>query len=258
MDSKVPSDFWIRLDIEKQPHEIIHAALWLMTQRRLNMVGYSEMSEQRFAYESKISGEWLGRAIQALPQLFVAVGEGYWCKCFIRDQFGAAQSLVTNNIRYVLRKHMLEVPAVVVEMILMDYPELKELWDKRPLPEGWGRSNSNSNSNSNRSVVRPAREEPAGGKARPKALAEVVEHGQTIGMSSDMASEFFDHFEANGWKQASGLAIKSWKSACSGWLRRQKRFGNKNLLTRGAVGGTEIPFDPKNPHAHTGGVPVAN
>lgn len=88
---------------------------------------------------------------------------------------------------------------------------------------------------------------------RPADLQEVTEYALEKGSSAVEAEKFFDHFEANGWRQTNGLAIKAWKAAFRNWVRRAPEFAKNS----GAVA-PAVPFDPKKPFAHTGGVPVAN
>lgn len=44
-----------------------------------------------------------------------------------------------------------------------------------------------------------------------------------------MATEFFDHYEANGWVQGNrAKPVVNWKAAARNWQRRQKDFKPQN------------------------------
>lgn len=92
------------------------------------------------------------------------------------------------------------------------------------------------------------------GAARAKApdLSEVVIYCETQLISEAEAHKFFDHFQANGWRQAGGNPIKDWRAAARNWGRRAGCFAKK---TAGGLA-PAAPFDPSQPDAHTGGLPV--
>lgn len=104
---------------------------------------------------------------------------------------------------------------------------------------------------------------PAGqafGKAqKPKDRSECQAYFVEIGSSPMTADTFFDHFEANGWRQGGRTALRDWKAAARNWWRRDGEFvagafGKK----RRDGGGAAVPFDPTRPNAHTGGLPIFN
>lgn len=88
---------------------------------------------------------------------------------------------------------------------------------------------------------------------RPKSIDDVRLYAKEIGLPETEAEAFFDHFEANGWKQGGRAAIKSWPAALRNWQRRAGAFGKKS--SNGVAGAA---FDPSQPNAHTGGLPVMN
>lgn len=75
-------------------------------------------------------------------------------------------------------------------------------------------------------------------KARkPRDLQEVVDAFTQFG-APDEAAPFFDHYEANGWKQGrgSGRPIQNWKAAARAWIRRAPQFAQNG----------KQKFDPQN------------
>jgi hypothetical protein len=57
-------------------------------------------------------------------------------------------------------------------------------------------------------------------------LDEIKAYVTEKGLRMD-AEAFFDHYEANGWKQSNGNKIKSWQAAARQWERRESDFGKK-------------------------------
>lgn len=67
--------------------------------------------------------------------------------------------------------------------------------------------------------------------ARPSDLNAIVEYARGMDRTkypaaADCAETFFDHYQANGWRQGqgSGRAIKDWQAAFRNWVRRQREF----------------------------------
>ncbi len=95
---------------------------------------------------------------------------------------------------------------------------------------------------------------------RPADLKEVIAFFAELQAPEAEAATFFDHYEANGWKQGGRAVIKSWRSAAKGWVRRWRDgfgggSGKKNTPGGGPPGGAPVvPFNPNQPHAHTGGL----
>jgi hypothetical protein len=103
---------------------------------------------------------------------------------------------------------------------------------------------------------------PRAQAGKPASFQEVEAYASEIGLSREEALKFFDHFEANGWRQGGRTAIKDWRASARNWSRRAGEFGASGASSlgksRGGRGGAAAPFDPKTPHAHTGGLEVFN
>lgn len=56
--------------------------------------------------------------------------------------------------------------------------------------------------------------------SRPASAAEAEEYFLGIGSTSFEAETFFDHYEANGWRQGGKTALKDWRAAARNWVRR--------------------------------------
>jgi hypothetical protein len=88
------------------------------------------------------------------------------------------------------------------------------------------------------------------GKGSTPILSDVLAYALEIGLSANEAEKFFDHYEANGWRQSNRTRIRSWHAALRNWQRRGREFGKNS--DDGAAPGT-IAFLPKGPNPHTGG-----
>ena len=100
-----------------------------------------------------------------------------------------------------------------------------------------------------------------GGKPhpRPQTIEDVKAYAKELNLPEVEAAKFFDHFQANGWRQKGGNAIKDWRAALRNWARRVVAFPGP--ASGGAGGAGKNPssgapnFDPHKPNAHTGGLP---
>jgi len=102
---------------------------------------------------------------------------------------------------------------------------------------------------------------PVGGRssrasaARPSSLSETEDYFVAQGSIVEEAAVFFDHFEANGWRQGGKTPMRDWQAAARNWIRRSsdgsrgaaaglaRVGGGKNLLNgaarRGGVSQTQ-------------------
>lgn len=104
--------------------------------------------------------------------------------------------------------------------------------------------------------------EPAGSASRPSDVGEVIAYFTSKGAPQSEAEMFFDHYQANGWRQGGRAVIRSWHSAANNWIRRWRDggVGGGKITSAGGVapGAVAASFDPARPHAHTGGLPDAS
>jgi hypothetical protein len=104
--------------------------------------------------------------------------------------------------------------------------ERKEREGKRPVADGDGR--------------------------KPRDLKTCVSFFLSIGSSASEAEKFFHHYRANGWRQGGRTPLESWHSQGQKWVVDSAE------PQKSPTGGQPAGFDPSAPHAHTGGVEVAN
>ena len=128
MDTKISSEFWEDEKTAELGIEEKLAALWLMTNSRLKVCGYVEISERVFRFHTGLTTEALRRTIEALPKTFIEVGKGIWIRNFIRRQIGAGNSLATNNWT---KKVCQEIEALGMDdlrlLVAQEYPEIRHL-----------------------------------------------------------------------------------------------------------------------------------
>ena len=93
--------------------------------------------------------------------------------------------------------------------------------------------------------------------SNPPSREGVIAFFSAEGSTVELGSDFFDTYAANGWTQGGRpeAPLVDWQPEARKWIRRATA---KKSLEGGAGGGAVVPFDPKTPHAHTGGIPPAN
>jgi hypothetical protein len=128
MDAKISGLFWGDPDLEDQPYQVKLTALWLMTNPRVTLFGYSESTLKRFMFETDLPQDALAQTLDALPKSFVRASEGVWVRNFIRYQIGSGEGLARNKIaRSVARELRLCRGGELVGLVLGEYPELRRL-----------------------------------------------------------------------------------------------------------------------------------
>lgn len=267
MDSKIPASFWGN-DALTTP-ELLLAAAWLRTHAGINLAGFAEISLRRFTFETHLAPEALDRVAEALGKGLVRQGTEYWLRDFIADEFGRGPTLVSNNMSAAVVKDLAAVRSPWVALaVLEEYPELSQRWDcycagalAKPLArgaqaQGAGEGVRAGEGGKGKGAGKGSRAVAA--VSRPESLQAVLDHVQAeqVSISADECAKFFDHFEANGWKQGGKTPLRSWQAALRNWARRAPQFGAKNFQ-EGARGGLDH-FNPNQPHAHTGGAVEAS
>lgn len=69
----------------------------------------------------------------------------------------------------------------------------------------------------------PVAGKPAGSRAtasRPESQAQVEAYFLELGSTSLESETFFDHYEANGWRQGGKTPMRDWRAAARNWVRR--------------------------------------
>lgn len=61
-------------------------------------------------------------------------------------------------------------------------------------------------------------------------LEELSIYFQEKNSTHSCAEKMFDYFESNGWKVGGRAAMKDWKAASRGWIKREKNYGPKNKV----------------------------
>lgn len=67
--------------------------------------------------------------------------------------------------------------------------------------------------------------------SKPSGVDEAVSYFVANGSTDEQGRTFFDHFEANGWRQGGKTAMKDWQAAARNWIRRS------GTVARGAAAG---------------------
>jgi len=69
---------------------------------------------------------------------------------------------------------------------------------------------------------RPREEPEDGPKHKPDNLDELIEFFKKNHSTPELARSFYDHYDSQGWVKSNGMAITSWQSAASKWIREEK------------------------------------
>jgi hypothetical protein len=127
LKTKISSDFWSHPEIENSNPETRLAALWLMTNERVTLFGYAEITDRRFAFETGLSKEALTETLRALGNTFVQTSKGYWIRNYIKDQFGSGDALRANNMGKAVAKALAACgDKDVIDLVESHYPEFQK------------------------------------------------------------------------------------------------------------------------------------
>lgn len=267
MDSRIPSTFWLNEALSTPALRL--AALWLKTNQTLNLLGCGELNVRIFAFETGLNPEALHEACEALGEGLVRRGREYWLRDFIGQHFGRGLSLSRTNMRKPLLRAIAAARSPWVGLsIYAEYPELKPGYleshlaeSPKGLPSPSAEGPRGNNTTLHNTTLHNTRIGGAGGKVadgpKPAAVDEVIAYAATIGLPEAEARKFFDHYEANGWRQGGRAALKSWQAALRLWKRRWNEGGPGGAGQKSS-GGPPPGYDPSQPNAATGGIALEN
>lgn len=131
MNTKISGDFWTKT-IELEADEKL-ALLWFLTNERMHLCGFCEVSEKLFSVFTGSKFEALQRAMGGLRKGFVAIsggGNGWWSREYIGEQFGRGKKLAANNMARSLVRDLLACPVEVQKLVLAEYPELIPVFER--------------------------------------------------------------------------------------------------------------------------------
>ena len=135
MDSKVSGLFWGDSELEDAPYSIKLTALWLITNPRITLYGYTEVTEKRFMFETDLPVEALAATLEALPKSFLRASKGVWARNFIRYQFKDWERIERNHIgKAIANKLLASNDAELISLVLAEYPSLQALCKPLPSP----------------------------------------------------------------------------------------------------------------------------
>lgn len=128
MDTKISSRIWSNPAFENAAPDAKLAALWLLTNEHVNELGYAEMSERRFIFETQLTAEALAKGFTAIGKGSVRTEKGYWLRNYIAWQCGRGAPLVKNNFSRRLTKLLMGgCSEEIGRLVLGEYPELLEV-----------------------------------------------------------------------------------------------------------------------------------
>lgn len=71
------------------------------------------------------------------------------------------------------------------------------------------------------------------------SLPEVLHYFKQAGFPETEASLFFNHYQANGWKQGGRIPITDWQAAAGKWMDYDKKIKTQSYAKPGKSNGTE-------------------
>lgn len=128
MDPKITSAIWSNIEFDQATPAGKLAALWLITNEHVDMLGYADLSLRRFVFETQLDEQALAEGFKALGKGLEKVGKGYWLRNYIGVQFGRGPSLCRNNFARGITKRLGGgCDPALVRLILAEYVELLEV-----------------------------------------------------------------------------------------------------------------------------------
>lgn len=128
MDPKITSAIWSNIEFDQATPAGKLAALWLITNEHVDVLGYADLSLRRFVFETQLDEQALAEGFKALGKGLEKVGKGYWLRNYIGVQFGRGPSLCRNNFaRGITNRLVGGCDPALVRLILAEYVELLEV-----------------------------------------------------------------------------------------------------------------------------------
>lgn len=127
---------WSDPDFEDLSSEAKLIVFWLLTSASRDNAGIVRISNKRIAFECSINdvNKYLDEAVQSGS--FVKYEDRIWIKNWITKQIGVGGSLIKNNMLKSVLKCVEESPVKLQQLIIKEYPILKELKEKQNPSQG--------------------------------------------------------------------------------------------------------------------------
>jgi hypothetical protein len=210
MRAFIDEAFWSDPGVEELGPEEKLSILWLITNSKRDLCGFTEISHRRFCFDTGLKVEALQRALQGLGKGFVVPMKGFiWSRNFVAHQLGRGLKLQRNNITKSVVKHLVSLPPEFQELFLEEYPELEALAKGLQSP------------------CQGERKEKGKGKVKRKAKNEIPSVEEVIEEMKVKLPQInnewtpcritkatrlkYETCVENGWKDGNGNAISNWK-----------------------------------------------
>src|SRR6266536_1695874 len=82
MDPKLTRDDWLDPELEKHPHEMRLAVIWMKTNPGIDLCGAFRFSPARFQLETGLEPDWADQALAAFSSVFLREGNVVWVRYF--------------------------------------------------------------------------------------------------------------------------------------------------------------------------------
>jgi len=218
MDTKLPATFWIDPKFDKCDVSELLAVLWIKTNPGLDLLGSADASARNFEFHARMPFEHFERACQALGKGIVRDGTRYWLRDFIREQFGAGESLARNHMRKPLARawSMCGSPSLKEE-IAKEYPEVCLAENGSPYQahaKGQSRTEQNISEQSRTEQSRAEGvqgESPQAPSTRPRSVksgsSRPADHPAPMGPRMVAVADIFRRRPESVWSEAEKKAL---------------------------------------------------
>lgn len=150
---------------------------------------------------------------------------------FNEDLFSAQSVLTSESIQKRWKRIVTDAKRVDTEidkryLIINGVSEfLREETEKPPEEKAKPAEETPQSKVKQRKVNKPSthpREQDDGPEHKPDSLQEVITFFANNGAEKQLAEDFYDHYESQGWVKSNGMAIVSWHSSASKWIRKER------------------------------------